>query len=123
MDCLPDSLEYLSIRGYKKGANEAHDKEVAALMARFESGSLKLKEIKGLMRLFRMVAMLKIRMTMTIYCGLWRRWDILTTNNISIKGLNLNKLLRLWDTAMSALQQTLSVNGLINYLKLPPVYI
>lgn len=47
MDCLPDSLEYLSIRGYKKGANEAHDKEVAALMARFDSGSLRLKEIKG----------------------------------------------------------------------------
>lgn len=47
MDCLPDSLEYLSIRGYKKGANEAHDTQVAALMARFESGSLRLKEIKG----------------------------------------------------------------------------
>lgn len=47
MDCLPDSLEYLSIRGYEKGANEAHDTEVAALMARFESGSLRLKEIKG----------------------------------------------------------------------------
>lgn len=47
VDCLPDSLEYLSIRGYKKGANEAHDKEVAALMARFDSGSLRLKEIKG----------------------------------------------------------------------------
>jgi hypothetical protein len=46
-DCLPESLEYLSIRGYKKGANEAHDKEVAALMARFESGSLGLKEIEG----------------------------------------------------------------------------
>ncbi|KAJ5184656.1 hypothetical protein N7491_007474 [Penicillium cf. griseofulvum] len=47
IDCLPDSLEYLSIRGYQKGANEAHDKEVAALMVRFESGSLRLKEIKG----------------------------------------------------------------------------
>ncbi|KAJ5605008.1 hypothetical protein N7510_010162 [Penicillium lagena] len=46
-DCLPDSLEYLSIRGYEKGVNEAHDMQVAALMARFESGSLRLKEIKG----------------------------------------------------------------------------
>lgn len=34
MDRLPDSLEYLSIRGYKKRANEAHDNEVTALMAR-----------------------------------------------------------------------------------------
>ncbi|KAJ5389901.1 uncharacterized protein N7496_000969 [Penicillium cataractarum] len=47
VDSLPDSLEYLSIRGYKRGANEAHDKEVAALMAQFDSGSLRLKEIKG----------------------------------------------------------------------------
>jgi hypothetical protein len=47
VDCLPDSLEYLSIRGYEKGANEAHDKQVAALMARFDSGSLRLKQIKG----------------------------------------------------------------------------
>lgn len=47
MDCLPESLEYLSIRGYKKGENEAHDEEVAALVARFESGSLGLKKIEG----------------------------------------------------------------------------
>lgn len=47
VDRLPDSLEYLSIRGYEKGANEVHDKEVAALMVQFDSGSLRLKEIKG----------------------------------------------------------------------------
>lgn len=46
IDSLLDSLEHLSIRGYKRGANEAHDEEVAALMARFDSGSLGLKEIK-----------------------------------------------------------------------------
>ncbi|KAJ5190596.1 uncharacterized protein N7498_009581 [Penicillium cinerascens] len=46
-DGMPDSLEYLSIRGFEKGANEAHDMQVAGLMARFESGSLRLKEIKG----------------------------------------------------------------------------
>ncbi|KAJ5771664.1 hypothetical protein N7520_002193 [Penicillium odoratum] len=51
VDCLPHSLEYLTIRGYEKGANEAHDKEVAALMAQFESGSLRLKEIKGVDKL------------------------------------------------------------------------
>ncbi|OKP13238.1 hypothetical protein PENSUB_1074 [Penicillium subrubescens] len=44
---LSDSLEYLSIRGYDKGGNEAHDKEVAASMARFASGSMRLTEIKG----------------------------------------------------------------------------
>ncbi|KAJ5950683.1 uncharacterized protein N7479_009096 [Penicillium vulpinum] len=47
VDSLPDSLEYLSIRGYRKGVNVAHDAQVTALMDRFKSGSLRLKEIKG----------------------------------------------------------------------------
>lgn len=47
VDCLPDSLQYLSIRGYQKGHKPLWDTQVEALMVRFESGSLRLKEIKG----------------------------------------------------------------------------
>ncbi|KAJ5347707.1 uncharacterized protein N7506_000960 [Penicillium brevicompactum] len=47
VDCLPDSLEYLSIQGYQPGENRLWDTQIKALMARFESGSLRLKEING----------------------------------------------------------------------------
>jgi hypothetical protein len=47
VDSLPDSLESLTIRGYQKGVNQEHDTQVAALMTRFESGSMRLKEIQG----------------------------------------------------------------------------
>ncbi|KAJ5319904.1 hypothetical protein PENANT_c075G02328 [Penicillium antarcticum] len=47
-DCLPESLEYLCIRGYEKGVSEELDRQVDALMAYYESGSSNLKEIKGL---------------------------------------------------------------------------
>jgi hypothetical protein len=49
VDCLPDSLEYLCIRGYEKGENEEFDRQVDALMAHYESGLSNLKEIKGIM--------------------------------------------------------------------------
>jgi hypothetical protein len=47
VDSLPDRVKSLTIRGYRKGVNQKHDAQVAALMTRFESGSLKLQEIKG----------------------------------------------------------------------------
>jgi hypothetical protein len=49
VDCLPDSLEYLCIRGYEKGENEEFDRQVDALMAHFTSGLSNLKEVKGIM--------------------------------------------------------------------------
>ncbi|KAJ6030717.1 uncharacterized protein N7446_000219 [Penicillium canescens] len=51
VDCLPDSLEYLCIRGYEKGESEEFDRQVDALMASYESGSSNLKEIKGIMEM------------------------------------------------------------------------
>jgi hypothetical protein len=51
VDCLPDSLEYLCIRGYEKGESEEFDRQVDALMAHFESGSSNLKEIRGIMEM------------------------------------------------------------------------
>ncbi|CAG8343347.1 unnamed protein product [Penicillium salamii] len=47
VDCLPDNLRSLHIRGYQKGESKLYDEQVNALMARFESGSLRLEEIKG----------------------------------------------------------------------------
>lgn len=49
-DSLPDSLEYLCIRGYQRGKNPDHDAQIDTLMDRFKSGSLRLKESGGLMR-------------------------------------------------------------------------
>lgn len=46
-DCLPDSLEYLCIRGYQAGETVDHDIQVDALMDYFESGLSPLKEIEG----------------------------------------------------------------------------
>lgn len=46
-DSLPDSLEYLCIRGYHRGKNPDHDAQIDALMDRFKSGSLSLKEVRG----------------------------------------------------------------------------
>ncbi|KAJ5123937.1 uncharacterized protein N7515_007762 [Penicillium bovifimosum] len=51
IDCLPDSLEYLCVRGYRKGVNRKHDKDMKKLLAhlkRKKSGSSSLKEIKGI---------------------------------------------------------------------------
>ncbi|KAJ5753480.1 uncharacterized protein N7511_007633 [Penicillium nucicola] len=48
-DCLPNSLEYLCIRGYEKGENKELDTQVERLISHYKSGSSNLKEIKGLM--------------------------------------------------------------------------
>ncbi|CAG8056018.1 unnamed protein product [Penicillium olsonii] len=50
-DCLPDHLRSLSVRGYKKVENKMYDKQVDALMARFEAGLSRLDEIKGVSEL------------------------------------------------------------------------
>jgi hypothetical protein len=47
-DCLPESLEYLCIKGYEKGENEEFDRQADALMALYESGSSNLKSLKGI---------------------------------------------------------------------------
>jgi hypothetical protein len=47
VDSLPDSLEYLCIRGYQKGRNTFWDEQVEELVTRFESGHTALKELKG----------------------------------------------------------------------------
>jgi hypothetical protein len=50
-DCLPDSLEYLCVRGYEKGAGERGkflDEQMNALMAFYKSGKSQLKELKGI---------------------------------------------------------------------------
>lgn len=44
---LPDSLEYLCIRGYQRGKSPDHDAQIDVLVEQFKSGSLKLKEIRG----------------------------------------------------------------------------
>ncbi|KAI9039220.1 uncharacterized protein KD926_009854 [Aspergillus affinis] len=47
-DHLPPNLEYLTIRGYKRGVNMAHDAQVDALIALKENASSKIKEITGI---------------------------------------------------------------------------
>ena len=47
-DCLPNSLEYLCVRGYEKGENKEHDEQMNALMALYKSGMSQLKELKGI---------------------------------------------------------------------------
>jgi hypothetical protein len=46
--CLPNSLEYLCVRGYEKGENKEHDEQMNALMAFYKSGQSQLKELKGI---------------------------------------------------------------------------
>lgn len=41
-DRLPPNLEYLCIRGYKKGKNELSDRDIGDLVTRFEDGRLPL---------------------------------------------------------------------------------
>ncbi|KAF4767684.1 hypothetical protein N7455_011307 [Penicillium solitum] len=48
VDCLPNGLEYLCVRGYQKGENEEHDQQMDALMAFYKSGSSRLQELKGI---------------------------------------------------------------------------
>ncbi|KAJ5972971.1 uncharacterized protein N7479_002889 [Penicillium vulpinum] len=48
VDCLPVGLEYLCVRGYQKGENEEHDKQMDALMVFYKSGSSQLTEVKGI---------------------------------------------------------------------------
>lgn len=45
---LPESLEYLCVRGYEQGENAMHDAQIDALMAHCESGSTQIKEIVGI---------------------------------------------------------------------------
>ncbi|KAJ5357165.1 hypothetical protein N7541_004323 [Penicillium brevicompactum] len=47
-DCLPDSLEYLCIRGYEKGQSQDHDEQMDGLMNFWKSGQSQLKEIQGI---------------------------------------------------------------------------
>lgn len=51
VDCLPENLEYLCVRGYEKGENPEHDEQMNALMAFYQSGSSQLKEVKGFEKL------------------------------------------------------------------------
>ncbi|KAL2823567.1 hypothetical protein BDW59DRAFT_180599 [Aspergillus cavernicola] len=46
VDCLPPSLEYLCIRGYRKGA-PSWDTQIDALMESIRQGASRLKEIEG----------------------------------------------------------------------------
>ncbi|CAG8416638.1 unnamed protein product [Penicillium salamii] len=47
-EVLPESLEYLCIRGYEKGKCKQWDTHIDALLASFASGSLGIKEITGI---------------------------------------------------------------------------
>ena len=48
VDCLPESLEYLCIRGYERGRNPDVDAQVDRLLAAKETGALNLKEFEGI---------------------------------------------------------------------------
>lgn len=48
VDCLPNSLEYICVRGYQRNRNKEHDIEMDALKALYMSGLSRLKELKGL---------------------------------------------------------------------------
>jgi hypothetical protein len=48
VNCLPDTLEYLCVRGYHKGENPEHDEHMDELLTLFKSGSSRLNEIKGI---------------------------------------------------------------------------
>ncbi|KAJ5123642.1 hypothetical protein N7448_009739 [Penicillium atrosanguineum] len=45
---LPDSLEYLCVRGYQRGVDNEHDEQMKALMAFFKTESSNLKEVVGI---------------------------------------------------------------------------
>ncbi|CAG7917776.1 unnamed protein product [Penicillium olsonii] len=47
-DCLPNTLEYLCVRGYEKGASEEDDEQMDALMTFYKSGQSSLKELLGI---------------------------------------------------------------------------
>ncbi|KAE8136338.1 hypothetical protein BDV38DRAFT_272161 [Aspergillus pseudotamarii] len=47
-DCLPPNLEYLLIRGYRKGQDEIHDAQIDSLVAWKNSGLSSLTEIQGI---------------------------------------------------------------------------
>lgn len=47
VDCLPEGLEYLCIRGYERGRNPDVDAQVDRLLAAKETGVLNLKEVEG----------------------------------------------------------------------------
>lgn len=44
---LPQTLEYLTIRGYERGEVPRHDAQIDSLMSAYNSGSLGLKEVRG----------------------------------------------------------------------------
>lgn len=48
VDCLPESLEYLCIRGYERGRNPDVDAQVDRLLAAKETGALNLKKFEGI---------------------------------------------------------------------------
>lgn len=48
VDCLPDSLEYLCIRGYRRGRNKKHDARLDRLLKAQKAGTSKLKGIEGI---------------------------------------------------------------------------
>ncbi|KAJ5263408.1 hypothetical protein N7478_011013 [Penicillium angulare] len=47
VECLPEGLEYLCIRGYKKGRIEKWDEQIDSLMTFWQSGKSNIKEITG----------------------------------------------------------------------------
>ncbi|CAG8242237.1 unnamed protein product [Penicillium salamii] len=47
-NCLPDTLEYLCVRGYEKGKDAEDDEQMNALMAFYKSGQSHLKELWGI---------------------------------------------------------------------------
>lgn len=48
LDCLPDNLESLCIRGYQRGLNDHWDAQVDALLAHYKSGKSSLKSLTGI---------------------------------------------------------------------------
>ncbi|GLI77788.1 hypothetical protein PoHVEF18_006082 [Penicillium ochrochloron] len=48
VDCLPENLENLCIRGYQRGLNENWDAQVDALLAHYKSGKSNLKSLTGI---------------------------------------------------------------------------
>ncbi|PYH91300.1 hypothetical protein BO71DRAFT_385849 [Aspergillus ellipticus CBS 707.79] len=51
VDELPEGLEYLCIRGYEKGRNPDHDKQIDALRSLLQKGSSTLKTVEGIDKL------------------------------------------------------------------------
>lgn len=48
VDCLPENLENLCIRGYQRGLNDNWDAQVDALLAHYKSGKSNLKSLTGI---------------------------------------------------------------------------